>query len=245
MAERKPINELLENLNEDDWEQIEEELQQDDDGPPGPGAPRSGRGNGGQGGGGSRLLWWMLLPFLALILFNSILGFFTDWLWYDSLALTSVFITRVVASVGLFAVGAVAFWLFFVANVLVVRRLNPQGLADTPVMEAVQAVGVRLTPIILLAGAFFAFFMGTGASSAWEELLLYFNQQPFDLVDPIFGRDVSFYVFTLPIWQFLRGWLMTTLVITLIATGLASGIGWRGLERSCSCACAPEPDRAP
>ena len=228
MAERKPINELLENLNEDDWEQIEEELQQDDDGPPGPGTPQRGGGNGGQGGGGSRLLWWMLLPFLALILFNSILGFFTDWLWYDSLNLTSVFITRVVASVGLFAGGAVAFWLFFVANVLVVRRLNPQGLADTPVMEAVQAVGVRLTPIILLAGAFFAFFMGTGASSAWEELLLYFNQQPFDLVDPIFSRDVSFYVFTLPIWQFLRGWLMTTLVITLIATGLASGIGWRG-----------------
>jgi uncharacterized membrane protein (UPF0182 family) len=104
-------------------------------------------------------------------------------------------------------------------------------------MEAVQAVGVRLTPIILLAGAFFAFFMGTGASSAWEELLLYFNQQPFDLVDPIFGRDVSFYVFTLPIWQFLRGWLMTTLVITLIATGLASGIGWRGWN-------APAPVRA-
>ena len=46
--------------------------------------------------------------------------------------------------------------------------------------------------------------------------------------DPIFDRDVSFFLFTLPIWQFLRGWLMTMLVITLIATGLASGIGWRG-----------------
>ena len=227
MAERKPFHELLENLDEDDWEQIEEELLHDDNGPGGTETPRRGGGNGGQGGGG-RLLWWMLVPFLALILFNTVLGFYTDWLWYDSLKLTSVFFTRIGASLGLFAAGAVSFWLIFVVNVLLVRRLNPQGLADTPVMEAIEAVGVRLTPVILLVGAFFAFFMGTGASSAWEELLLYFNQQPFGMIDPIFNRDVSFFLFTLPIWQFLRGWLMTTFVITLIATGLASGIGWRG-----------------
>ncbi len=228
MAERNPFNELLEDLDEDDWEQIEEELLHDDNGPSEPGTPRPGGGNGGQGAGGGRLLWWMLVPFLVLILFNTVLGFYTDWLWYDSLVLTSVFLTRIGASLGLFAAGAVAFWLIFVFNVLLVRRLNPQGLADTPLMEAMQAVGVRLTPIILLAGAFFAFFMGTGASSAWEELLLYFNQQPFGLTDPIFDRDVSFFLFTLPIWQFLRGWLMTAFVITLIGTGLASGIGWRG-----------------
>jgi len=227
MAERNPFNELLESLDEDDWEQIEEELMQDDNGPQGPAAPRRGGGDGGQGGGG-RLLWWLLLPFLALILFNTVLGFYTDWLWYDSLALTSVFFTRIIASLGLFAVGAVAFWLFFVVNVMVARRLNPQGLAETPVMEVIQSIGVRLTPIIVLVGAFFAFFMGTGASSAWEELLLFFNQQPFGRIDPIFGRDVSFFLFTLPIWQFLRGWLMTATVITLIATALASGIGWRG-----------------
>ncbi len=237
MAERNPFNELLEDLDEDDWEQIEEELLHDDNGPSEPGTPRQGGGNGGQGGGGGRLLWWMLVPFLVLILFNTVLGFFTDWLWYDSLELTSVFLTRIGASLGLFAAGAVAFWLIFVFNVLLVRRLNPQGLADTPLMEAMQAVGVRLTPIILLAGAFFAFFMGTGASSAWEELLLYFNQQPYGLTDPIFDRDVSFFLFTLPIWQFLRGWLMTAFVITLIGTGLASGIGWRGWS-------APAPVRA-
>ena len=236
MAERNPFHELLENLDEDDWEQIEEELLHDDNGPSGPGASRQGGGNGGPGGGG-RLLWWMLIPFLVLILFNTVLGFYTDWLWYDSLKLTSVFFTRIGASLGLFVAGALAFWLVFVFNVLLVRRLNPQGLADTPLIEAIQAVGVRITPVVILVGAFFAFFMGTGASSAWEELLLYFNQQPFGLTDPIFGRDVSFFLFTLPIWQFLRGWLMTTLVITLIATGLASGIGWRGWS-------APAPVRA-
>ena len=159
MAERNPFHELLENLDEDDWEQIEEELLHDDNGPDGPSTPRRGGGNGGQGGGG-RLLWWMLVPFLILILFNTVLGFYTDWLWYDSLQLTRVFFTRIGASLGLFAAGALAFWLVFVFNVLLVRRLNPQGLDETPLFEAVQAVGVRITPVVLLVGAFFAFFMG-------------------------------------------------------------------------------------
>lgn len=234
MADRDPFRELIEALDEDDWEEIEEELLGDDDGPRRPPPRRGGGGGGGGGGpqGGGRILWWMLLPFLALILFNTVLGYFTDWLWYDSLDLTSVFFTRIGASLGLFAIGAVIFWVFLVANVLLARRLEPRGLADTPVMEAIETVGVRLTPIILLVGGFFAFFMGTGASSAWEEVLLFFNQQPFGLDDPIFSRDVSFFLFTLPIWQFLRNWAMTTLVITLIATGLVSGIGWRGWNTS-------------
>ena len=225
MTKRDPFRELMETLDEDDWEELEDELLGDEGGAGGASGPSEG-GEGPRGGG--HLLWWMLLPFLVLLLFNTTLGFFTDWIWYDSLALASVFFTRIGASLGLFAAGGLLFWLFLVANVLLARRLDPQGLAGTPVMEAVQAVGVRLTPIILLAGGFFAFFMGTGASGAWEEVLLFFNQQPFGLTDPIFGRDVSFFVFTLPVWQFLRSWLMTTLVITLIATGLVSGIGWRG-----------------
>ena len=43
MAERNPFNELLERLDEDDWEQIEEELMQDDNGPSGPAGPRRRR----------------------------------------------------------------------------------------------------------------------------------------------------------------------------------------------------------
>ena len=59
MAERNPFNELLEDLDEDDWEQIEEELLHEDNGPSEPGTPRPGGGNGGQGGGGGRLPLWM------------------------------------------------------------------------------------------------------------------------------------------------------------------------------------------
>ncbi|RME58124.1 MAG: UPF0182 family protein, partial [Caldilineae bacterium] len=187
----------------------------------------------GQGPQGNpRLLWWLLVPFILLTIFNWGLGFFTDWIWYDSLDLSSVFTTRITASVGLFLAGGLVFWLFLAANVLIARRLEPRGLDNTPVSQIASAIGVRLTPAILIFGAVVAFFMGSGLGSSWEDLLLYLNQAPFNLADPIFGKDVSFYLFTLPVWQIARNWLMTTLVLTLLASAAVSGIGWRGWNAS-------------
>ncbi|MBI1294634.1 UPF0182 family protein [bacterium] len=233
MRERDPFRELIENLNEEDWKSIERELLDRDGGNGGPGDGGRRPGGGGSGGGevpqGSlRALWWIIVPFLLLTLFNRGLSYYTDWLWYDSLEFASIFITRITASIGLLVVGALIFWIFLALNVLLARRLEPRGLDDTPISQIAEALGVRITPVILLAGAVFAFFMGSGLATAWEELLLYFNQSSFNLMDPLFNNDVSFYIFTLPVWQIARNWMMTTLVITLLATALVSGIGWRG-----------------
>jgi uncharacterized membrane protein (UPF0182 family) len=178
--------------------------------------------------GSLRPFIWIIIPLLLISFFNRGLGFYTDWLWYQSLELESVFITRITATIGLFAAGAVIFWIFLAANVLLARRLEPKGLDDTPVSQVADALGVRITPVILLVGAVFAFFMGSGLSGAWEEVLLFLNQTQFGITDPLFNNDVSFYVFSLPIWQLARNWLMTTLVLTLIATALVSGVGWQG-----------------
>ena len=232
MAERDPFRELLETFNEDDWTTIEEELL---DGGNGGGNGRRFDGGGGGGGGGApqgnpRILWWMIIPFVVISLFNWVLGFFTDLVWYESINLASVYWTRITASVGLFLAGAAAFLIFFVVNVLIARRLEPRGLDGTPVSQIAAAIGVRLTPAVLLIGAVLAFFMGSAASAYWEDLLLYLNQTPFNLADPIFSQDVGFYIFTLPVWQIARNWLMTTLVMTLIASAVVSGIGWRGWD---------------
>ena len=232
MAERDPFRELVERFNEDDWTTIEEELLDGGNGNGGPRRPVGGGGNGGNGlpQGNPRVLWWLLIPFLAITLFNWVLGFFTDIAWYNSISLSSVYWTRITASVGLFLAGASAFLIFFVVNVLIARRLEPRGLDGTPVSQIAAAFGVRITPAVLLVGAVLAFFMGSAASARWEDLLLYLNQTPFNLTDPVFAKDVGFYIFTLPVWQIARNWLMTSLVLTLIASAVVSGIGWRGWD---------------
>lgn len=233
MAERDPFRELLETFNEDDWTTIEEELLDGGNGNRGGGRrPNGGGGGNGLPQGNPRVLWWMLIPFIAIALFNWVLGFFTDIAWYNSISLSSVYWTRITASVGLFLAGAAVFLIFFVVNVLIARRLEPRGLDGTPVSQIAAAVGVRITPAVLLVGAVLAFFMGSAASARWEDLLLYLNQTPFNLADPVFAKDVGFYIFTLPVWQIARNWLMTSLVLTLIASGVVSGIGWRGWDAS-------------
>ena len=72
--------------------------------------------------------------------------------------------------------------------------------------------------IVSGVGLFLAFMMGSAASTMWEEFLLFFNQVPFGTVDPIFNNDIGFYIFSLPIYTFIQGWLMPLIVFSIIGT---------------------------
>ncbi|MFC1945240.1 UPF0182 family protein, partial [Chloroflexota bacterium] len=65
--------------------------------------------------------------------------------------------------------------------------------------------------------AFFSLIFGLAAQGAWHTILRYGSSQPFGVTDPVFGREVSFYVFDLPFWGFVRGWLLGALIVTAIA----------------------------
>jgi len=176
----------------------------------------------------SRRLLWIFLPIILLIFFNRIMSFYTDWLWYDSLSFTSVFFTRLWSQFGLFIAVTIAYWLFLAINILIARRIEPKGFAGTPFEHIATALKLRVSTILLFFGLIVALMVGAGASSNWEEVLLYLNQGSFNLTDPLFGRDVSFFIFTLPIWQALRSLLFGVTFFTLLATGVVYGIGWRG-----------------
>jgi uncharacterized membrane protein (UPF0182 family) len=175
---------------------------------------------------------WIILPVLILLFFNRIVSFYTDWIWYNSLGYANIFSTRIWSAFGLFGIGALTAFLIFAINVWIARRLEPYGVINTPIEQTALALGVRILPLVLTAGAIFALIMGANASSHWEEALLFLNQRDFGLTDPVFGREVSFFIFTLPIWQELRGWLLVVMVVTLIASGMVAGLGLRGWSAS-------------
>ncbi len=186
-------------------------------------------GSGPRSGNPRRFLWY-LIPLLIFVFFNQFISLWADWYWYDSLDLTSVFTTRIAARLGLFAVTAILFWLIVALNIYLARRLNRNGLIGTPVEQIAAAFGLRVVPTLILAAGVLAVLVGLSASAIWENVLLYLNQSQFGLVDPVFNRDIGFFVFTLPIWKALRTWLMFTLIISLIGAALASGVGWRGWD---------------
>ena len=61
--------------------------------------------------------------------------------------------------------------------------------------------------------------MGLVGRSWWQDFLTYFNQVEFGVTEPLFNLDISFYLFTLPFFQHVQGWLMSLCVITLLAIG--------------------------
>src|SRR5437868_10697348 len=63
-------------------------------------------------------------------------------------------------------------------------------------------------------------FMGLIAAGEWPTILLYIHSVPFGQSDPLFNNDIGFYVFGLPFYKFLQGWILGLLIIAAIGAGL-------------------------
>ena len=225
MRNPDPFDELLRSLEENlrRTERTPEEEPPDEPPPP-----------GGRRGGGLpprrpslRSLWW-LIPVALFFLGGRAIGFLADWTWFDSVGFGSVFWTRFWAVVLLFLAGALGFFLFFAANLVLARRLAPWGLSNSPVADLAQAFGVRVMPTLLLLGAAAALFLGLIVSGSWELVLRYFNRTEFGVADPLFGRDVGYFIFSLPVQEALRTWLIYALVLTVAGVLIVTGIPWQG-----------------
>ena len=77
----------------------------------------------------------------------------------------------------------------------------------------------RLNLIYLLASIVFGFLFSSISSESWKMVLKFLNKTEFNTVDPIFNNDISFYVFSLPFYSFLREMGMVVIVISLILVG--------------------------
>src|SRR5439155_21701911 len=70
-------------------------------------------------------------------------------------------------------------------------------------------------PAAILIGVFF----GLSLSADWNGFTLFINRVPVSSVpDPIFGRPLSLYLFTLPVLESISGWFLTISIIGLIAS---------------------------
>jgi len=163
---------------------------------------------------------WLVVGFILLAGFGQAVPLYTDWLWYREVGFTQVF-TTVLSLRGWLLIGAggVVF-LFMFGNLWVAARtaapdvlweLDDQlGLPGRAVLEPL--IRRLLLPVI----AVIAVLSGLRAGTAWEMVLGYVNATPFGVTDPLFGRDLAFYVFELPLWRFLYGGAMTLVIGTLL-----------------------------
>jgi uncharacterized protein len=175
--------------------------------------------------------WVIALVVVLLVLLFSLrglAGFFTDYLWFDSLGQGDTWGSLLAAKVVPALVFTVIFFAILFANLVIADRLAPRFrpmAAPTPEDELVaryQETTARFRGRIRLGvSIFFALIAGIGVSSQWRQWILFTNSVDFGIKDPQFNKDVGFYVFQLPFIKFMIDWLFAGLVIVLLVTAVA------------------------
>ena len=174
-------------------------------------------------------LKWVGLAAGLIIFFiaaNILKSLYVDILWFDSVSgadgdsYAGVFRRQIIAQVSLFFIGTFVTGVVLGLNIWLARRFAPRGPEES-FIEDVDPVAIRrLVIVALIAGTLFlAVVFGAVAAGAWETILSWRNAVPFGVEDPAFNRDISFYLFDLPAYHFIRGWVLALLIVSGLAAG--------------------------
>ena len=146
----------------------------------------------------------LYLALAAALLSTSLVGIATDYLWFSGLGYAQVFVKVWKTRLGL---GILAVFLF-----LATAYVN---------YHAARRLGAHVRRSVYFAAALpLGFLLGIYASRGWELLLWYTNAAPFGVADPVFNRDVGFYIFRLPFYEFLLGMGFLALVFLAVLTAV-------------------------
>jgi len=166
---------------------------------------------------------WLIIPAVLIVLFiifNVLKGIWTEWLWFSSLGFGSVYSKILVTKVAIFFVAAFVFLALFVGNILLAKRLGPRAGIPFVAAEGLKNIRRVAIVIIVLGAILLSIIFGSIAQGHWETVLRFQSGQSFGVADPIFSKDVSFYLFSLPFQRFVQGWLLSALIVTLILTSI-------------------------
>ncbi|MGQ9825571.1 MAG: UPF0182 family protein, partial [Desulfotomaculales bacterium] len=161
----------------------------------------------------------MVGVFFAFILIYSLAGWvaylYIDWLWFKSLNYQQVFRTMLLSGVSLQLMVGVAAFLFLFLNLFFTRRIllrsliiswNRQEERVITLFPSSRRQSVNSRTIVylfLLVSLLMAFFLSLGVSGNWVIVQKFLRAVPFGLSDPVFQKDVGFYVFTLAFYKCL------------------------------------------
>ena len=160
----------------------------------------------------------------------------TDYLWFASVGATRVWTTVVLSKVLLGVAGLVVSAAIIWINLVVVHRTSTGGLflsdAEDEVIERFKEwITIRRTRFRLAVSGLIGVLVGVGASAWWSDVLLFLNEVEFGQEDPIFGREIAFYVFRMPVYRDVIGWLIQLVILSILVSAalhyLYGGIRWQ------------------
>jgi len=161
-------------------------------------------------------LKWIITGIVAVFFLVIITGshFFTDLMWFRALGYTNLFTTRLIWKTGLFLGAWFVFGLFMLLNLWLVRKAIKRYSYSNSTLTA-ELSSRYLIPILVIVCLVLSFTLALNLSHNYMEFVQFLHAQSFNALDPIFHKDISFYIFKLPAYQLLVNSFLSILIIIL------------------------------
>src|SRR6266436_5374810 len=170
---------------------------------------------------------------ICLLLLGLASDFLVDWLWFSSIGYLQVFWTTIGAkAVVLFAVWtgtAVILWLNGWLAVRFARQpptqsvsafaRNLAGNVQPPDLLAVMRDRLPWSRVIAGGAGLLALLVAAAEVGNWGVILQFFYHVPYGADDPVFNKDIGFYLFVLPAYILIKNWMLLTLVLSALFAG--------------------------
>ncbi|HEX3143834.1 MAG TPA: UPF0182 family protein [Pyrinomonadaceae bacterium] len=167
---------------------------------------------------------WLIVVALVLLIFiaSRAVTIYISAAWFGSLGYASIFWFIFRAKLELFLIFFVvttivlrgAFW-------LIERAFSSFSFGQRTVFINQQPVNFSparlLRPLAWIVSIIAGVVFGLGMRESWRSFALYFHQAPTNQTDPIFGKPIGFYLFTLPVYDAISSWVVSLAFIALVA----------------------------
>ena len=170
---------------------------------------------------------------ICLILLGITSDFLVDWLWFSAIGYLSVFWTTIVAE-------AEVFFAVFLATAVIlwVNGWLASRFARSPWMQHAddfewKRTGILTLPdllkvlrrrlpwpfVIVVGAALLATLVAWGEVHNWGVFLRFLYQVPYGANDPLFDKDIGFYLFSLPAYVVIKNWMLLALFLSALFAG--------------------------
>jgi uncharacterized membrane protein (UPF0182 family) len=175
-----------------------------------------------------RPLTVILLIAAAIYLLLTAAGtLWTDFLWFDSLGYRGVWLRNWSLSLLLGSLGIGVAFLVLWASLRLVDQFSPRWAPfdlteEEELIERFREwIEPRVRQIRILVTASLAVILGLAVATWRENVFLFTGGRDFGVEDPIFGLDVGFYMFRLPLWETAVDWVFNLLVLAMVVVAVA------------------------
>ena len=161
--------------------------------------------------------------FVVFILFSSIIGFVTDWWWFSEIGHTQIFIKSLVAKIALFSSVGIFAAIFLLTNFFLAIRSKISWIAVLPealIGRSVDLDNHLIKKLAVVLSLVIALFFGFTAAAGWQDILKFIAGSTFGATDPIFNKDIGFYVFSLPVFYLGLGLIKFLVLVALVGSAI-------------------------